>query len=250
MRDFMYSVGQIISTYRKKEKLTQPQLAKKLADDKIHLSYKTISTWEKNISEPNVTTFLHVCRLLNIPDVIEEYFGGNKNDPLAQLNEIGKGKVMDYISLLISSGDAYIKKDNIIPYSSKIRTLRLYSNMVSAGTGNFLDSDDYTEIEVGDEIPQSADFGIRISGDSMEPEIMDNDIVLIDQGKRDVTPGRLYAIGFDEAIYLKRIDILPGKVILKSTNAAYPPVELDTRGDCEDAFRVIGRVLWCGREYK
>lgn len=91
---------------------------------------------------------------------------------------------------------------------------------------------------------------MRVSGDSMEPEIMDNDIVLIDQGKRDVTPGRLYAIGFDEAIYLKRIDILPGKVILKSTNAAYPPVELDTRGDCEDAFRVIGRVLWCGREYK
>ena len=91
---------------------------------------------------------------------------------------------------------------------------------------------------------------MRVSGDSMEPEIMDNDIVLIDQGKRDVTPGRLYAIGFDEAIYLKRIDILPGKVILKSTNAAYPPVEHDTRGDCEDAFRVIGRVLWCGREYK
>ena len=91
---------------------------------------------------------------------------------------------------------------------------------------------------------------MRVSGDSMEPEIMDNDIVLIDQGKRDVTPGRLYAVGFDEAIYLKRIDILPGKVILKSTNAAYPPVELDTRGDCEDAFRVIGRVLWCGREYK
>ena len=56
---------------------------------------------------------------------------------------------------------------------------------------------------------------MRVSGDSMEPEIMDNDIVLIDQGKRDVTPGRLYAIGFDEAIYLKRIDILPGKVILK-----------------------------------
>ncbi len=91
---------------------------------------------------------------------------------------------------------------------------------------------------------------MRVSGDSMEPEIMDNDVVLIDQSKRDITPGRLYAVGFDEAIYLKRIDILPGKVILRSTNPGYPPVELDTRGDCEDAFRIIGRVLWCGREYK
>ena len=34
---------------------------------------------------------------------------------------------------------------------------------------------------------------MRVSGDSMEPEIMDNDIVLIDQGKRDVafTPSAL-----------------------------------------------------------
>ena len=91
---------------------------------------------------------------------------------------------------------------------------------------------------------------MRVSGDSMEPEILDNDVVLIDQSKRDVTPGRLYAVGFDEAIYLKRIDVLPGRVILKSVNPAYPPVNLDTRGDCEDAFRVIGRVLWCGREYR
>lgn len=91
---------------------------------------------------------------------------------------------------------------------------------------------------------------MRVSGDSMKPEIRDNDVVLIDQSKRDVTPGRLYAVGFDEAIYLKRIDVLPGKVFLRSTNPDYPPVELDTRGDNEDQFRVIGRVLWCGREYR
>ena len=127
---------------------------------------------------------------------------------------------------------------------------------LSAGTGSFETSADvvrhyaFREDFLRRKGSPSHMALLRVSGDSMEPEIMDNDIVLIDQGKRDVTPGRLYAVGFDEAIYLKRIDILPGKVILKSTNAAYPPVELDTRGDCEDAFRVIGRVLWCGREYK
>lgn len=91
---------------------------------------------------------------------------------------------------------------------------------------------------------------MRVSGDSMAPEIEDNDVVLLDQSRKEITPGRLYAVGFEEAIYLKRIDMLPGKVILKSTNPLYPPVELDINGDCEDLFRVIGRVLWCGREYK
>lgn len=91
---------------------------------------------------------------------------------------------------------------------------------------------------------------MRVSGDSMAPEIEDNDVVLLDQSKKEITPGRLYAVGFEDAIYLKRIDKLPGKVVLKSTNPAYPPVELNINGDCEDLFRVIGRVLWCGREYK
>lgn len=91
---------------------------------------------------------------------------------------------------------------------------------------------------------------MRVAGDSMSPEIDNNDVVLLDQSKKDIVVGTLYAVGFEDAIYLKRIDKLPGKIVLKSTNKDYPPVELDINGDCADLFRVIGRVLWCGREYK
>lgn len=90
---------------------------------------------------------------------------------------------------------------------------------------------------------------MRVAGDSMAPEIQDNDVVLIDQSKRDIMPGKIFAVGFEESIYLKRIDNLPGKVILKSANPAYPPVELDVRGQMDEQFRIIGRVLWSGREY-
>lgn len=91
---------------------------------------------------------------------------------------------------------------------------------------------------------------MRVAGDSMEPEILSGDVVLIDQGKTRIVPGHMFAVGFEEAIYLKRIDIIPGKAILKSANPAYPPMELDIRGQLSDQFRVIGRVLWSGREYK
>ena len=91
---------------------------------------------------------------------------------------------------------------------------------------------------------------MRVSGDSMVPEIFDNDLVLLDRGQTDITPGRLYAVGFEDAIYIKRIDKLPGKVILHSVNPAYPPLTLDLRGDDAEQFRVIGRVLWSGREYR
>lgn len=91
---------------------------------------------------------------------------------------------------------------------------------------------------------------MRVRGDSMQPEIMNNDVVLLDQSKQQLLPGPIFAVGFDDAIYLKRIDRLPGKIILKSVNPDYPPVELEVREQAAELFRVIGQVLWVGREYR
>ncbi len=90
---------------------------------------------------------------------------------------------------------------------------------------------------------------MRVSGDSMEPEIKNGDVVLLDQSKQRIMAGRFYAVGFEDAIYIKQIDMLPGKVVLRSLNTTYPPVELDVREDLATQFRVVGQVLWVGREY-
>lgn len=91
---------------------------------------------------------------------------------------------------------------------------------------------------------------MRVEGESMQPEIMDGDIVLIDQSKTDIRLGRIFALGIEEAIYLKRIDLLPGKAVLKSVNPEYPPLEVELCGQLAEQLRVIGQVLWVGREYK
>lgn len=90
---------------------------------------------------------------------------------------------------------------------------------------------------------------MRVSGDSMVPEIKDGDVVLIDQSKSRVLPGRMYAVGIEEAIYVKQIDTLPGRMVLKSLNPDYAPIEVDMRGYLAEQARIIGQVLWVGREY-
>ncbi len=90
---------------------------------------------------------------------------------------------------------------------------------------------------------------MRVGGDSMVPEILDGDVVLIDCGKCHLRPGPIFAVGFEDAIYLKSVDKLPGKIILKSANLTYPPVELNVEDQNEDSFRIIGQVVWSGREY-
>ena len=49
----MYSIGEIISTYRKKKGLLQQDLADELAKEGITISYKAISNWERNLAEPS-----------------------------------------------------------------------------------------------------------------------------------------------------------------------------------------------------
>lgn len=148
------------------------------------------------------------------------------------------------------------KTNDIIEKDNDVIMIPLVEAVLSAGGGSF-----ETSATPGKEYAFRRDFILRkgmptdmilmrVSGDSMAPDVLNGDVALIDQSKTKIVPGQMFAVGFEECIYIKRIDSLPGKIILKSANPAYPPVELDTRGDLSAHFRVIGRVLWIGREYK
>lgn len=91
---------------------------------------------------------------------------------------------------------------------------------------------------------------MRVRGDSMQPEVMDNDVVLLDQSKTRPHPGPIFAVGIEDAIYLKRVDLLPGQIILKSVNPDYEPVRIEMGEQTSDLVRIIGQVLWVGRDYK
>lgn len=130
----MYSIGEIISTYRKKKGLLQQDLADELAKEGVKITYKAISNWEKNLAEPSVTIFYKLCKILSITNMYEAYFGVNPADPLSSLNETGKEKALDYIDLLHASGQYEKQLAKIIPF----RNIDIFENAVSAGTGNFL----------------------------------------------------------------------------------------------------------------
>ena len=81
--------------------------------------------------------------------------------------------------------------------------LGLFDLPVSAGTGQFLDSDRFSEIEVGDEVAASADFGVRVAGDSMEPLYLDGQIIWIH--KQDtLEEGEIGIFFLDGEAYVKK----------------------------------------------
>ena len=62
----MRNIGEIISSNRKKLKLSQPMLAELLQQEGINLTVKAISKWETNATEPSVATFLAVCNFCKL----------------------------------------------------------------------------------------------------------------------------------------------------------------------------------------
>lgn len=229
----MKKLGEIIATYRKQNNLSQTQLSELLTHNGFKVSNKAVSSWEKDTTEPGASLMLFLCKLLGIADIYGEYYGNNPANPLLDLNDEGKKKVWDYVELLKDSGK--YQNATIIPFRKKIK---LFDIPASAGVGNFLDGDNFTEIEVGEEVPETADFGIRISGDSMEPRFVNGQIVWIQ--KQDVlNNGEIGIFFLDGNAYCKKLQDDEKGLYLISLNTKYEPIAITAN----QTFKVFGKVV-------
>ena len=120
----------------------------------------------------------------------------------------------------------------------RLRTLPLYSLAVSAGTGQFLDGEDYEMVEVGQEVPEGSNFGVRVAGDSMEPEFHDGQTVWVRQ-QRSLMTGDIGIFLYDGSAYLKQLVALKDSMALHSLNPAYADIVISP----ELPLRVLGKVL-------
>ncbi|MDZ7759919.1 MAG: S24 family peptidase [Desulfovermiculus sp.] len=86
---------------------------------------------------------------------------------------------------------------------------------------------------------------LKAYGESMEPIILNGDNVLVDQAQREIISGRIYVVGIENSILIRRIERLPGRWMLLSSNPNSPSTTL--RGS-EESVRILGTVVWICRE--
>lgn len=93
--------------------------------------------------------------------------------------------------------------------------------------------------------PKSMVF-MDVVGSSMEPGILDGDMVLVDQSTTQVSPHSVLAVGYEDSIYLKRVEKRDSGIILHSDNPAHSDMEIF--GDELNSFRIIGKIVWLCRD--
>lgn len=88
---------------------------------------------------------------------------------------------------------------------------------------------------------------MRVTGQSMEPTLEDEDVVLVDLSQQDILAGKIYAVRMDDEIVVKRLEKKPGLLVLVSDNRRfYDPLEVAVGEQLN--VQVIGRVIWMARE--
>ena len=199
----------------------------------VGVTNQAVSKWEKGATEPGAEQLLALCQALDIEDVRGAFIGVSEGF-FRGLNYEGRRKALEYVELLRLSG----RYSPAAEGRGELRSLPLYSLAVSAGTGQFLDGEDYDMTEVGPEVPAEANFGVRVAGDSMEPRFRDGQTVWVKQ-QRELENGGIGVFLYDGSAYLKQLVKTDRRVILRSLNPAYADIAVSP----SLPVRILGKVL-------
>ncbi len=211
---------------------SQIEVSQKLEALGCSASQKAVSRWERGSTEPGIRQFLALCELYEVRDVLAVF--GDKA-PAEKLNAQGQKRVREYIRLLEQDAEFALHPRERQPL--RLRTIPLYDLPVSAGTGQFLDSSDYTLLEVDESVPLSATFAVRIRGDSMLPRFQDRQIVYVKQ-QQTLEPGEIGIFLLDGDAYCKQLSREDGTALV-SLNPAYRPIPIREFSE----LRILGKVV-------
>lgn len=224
----MQPIGITLRALREASGQSQIEVAKWLSARYKPTKAKAVSAWECGDSTPNAEQLLHLCDLYCVDNVRLTFLGQKRG-----LNEAGVQKLQEYSALLgESSRYAYV------PKPAAARSLRLYNLPVSAGTGQYMDSEDYELIEADATVPGSADYGVRVSGDSMYPRFADQQVVWVHE-QQTVDHGEIGIFYYDGDAYIKVLRRDKKGMWLVSINEAYSPIKISDT----DSFKVFGKVV-------
>ena len=232
----MDNLGETLAELRRRAGLSQKELAARLVGFGVTVSNQAVSKWEKGLTQPNAEQFLALCRALDAENAVSVFFG-RRGGLLRGLNDLGVRKVREYADLLRASG-LYDAAEDAPAAETPTRVLPLYTLAVSAGTGQFLDSDDFESVIVGADVPDTADYGVRVAGNSMEPRYQDGQTVWV-QYRRTLHSGEIGVFLYDDNAYLKQLIVDDTGVRLHSLNPDYSDIVVGAAGE----LRVLGRAV-------
>ena len=233
--DLKKYIGNQIKTFRKSAGFTQDELAKRLNTTK-----QTISRYEKGDRKANQDMLFELCDIFSVS--IDDFFP-SQNDALQsppastiqtvydQLKPPRQAKVLTYAERQLKDQrkEEKTKENEVSENLISLYQVEIVSETAAACGFNYgfgYDDTDRETIEVHERPPRH-DIATKVSGDSMQPDYQDGDILyLVDKGLTTYN-GDLAVIAYGDRSYFKKIYTENGRLRLVSLNDKYEDIILD-----------------------
>ena len=242
-------IGKKIGEARRLCKITQGELAERLASYGVSVKKPAVNKWENGENVPSAYQLVALCHALEIQNGLN-FFTGEISPIQETLNAEGLRMLNNYRTFL-EQNKRYTQQNRISMVSMKVSLLP-----ASAGFGDFLDDEQYEIVEFPESsVPTGSDFAVHVDGDSMEPLYLNGQLVWV-QRCDNIHPGEVglfvidgngYIKTYNERIpgedqleeYIDSNGVLHPQIELISCNSKYAPKTVTPDMD----FRIIGRIL-------
>ena len=230
-------------SHRVLELIRQKSIPKSRLAREAGIPYTTLDIMLKRDSDgARLEMILRIAAALEV-SVEELVFGERSAERLPSVSEEERALLRQY-RLLDPRGKQTVLRlarleaeASCEPSRRKTRRIPVYDAPAAAGAALPLLSEDFSLSEQSD-IPDRADFGIKISGDSMEPLIHDSSVVWV-QKAENLFDREIGIFLLNGESLCKRLSLTENGCRLLSVNAAYAPIPVLESDD----LKVVGRVL-------
>lgn len=241
----MANLSDNIKYFRKQNKLTQKELARKLK-----IAPTAISAWEVGRNKPLMDNIEQMASIFGIPK--SKLLG----DEIYKIQETASPELIPSTLQKITSTSSQLEHSRQLIVLDTAETLlnqqkeiknnedtvidlfsyNYYDHAASAGTGQYLNDVQVETIELP--VDYDADFVIPVYGDSMEPEYHSGDYVFV-KLSIDLSDGDIGVFEYYGDAYIKQLVINAEGAFLHSLNSKYDDIPIDKDSD----FRIIGEVV-------
>lgn len=234
--------------------------------ERLGIKNTTLSAYETGLNEPSIDTFIRLCNLYNVnfADILGEVYGFPIQGNSLKIRSSEVSMVRDYRDLDEDGQDfvksvlrreknrtSLVKKQTISTPSVEEQTTQIhkgnfqqkvydYYMSASAGTGVFMFDDTCGDkVTIASDVPgaKEADYLIKISGNSMEPDYFDGEVALVSKFSQ-VKVGDVGIFVIDGSAYIKEY----AKTELVSRNPKAENVKVSEYSNIVCMGKVVGKT--------
>lgn len=213
-------VGNFFKQLRKERHLTQKDVA-----DELGTTYVTIGNWERGSTFPDMPMAKKVAAFYGV--TVDELSKGRRQEPLREVEYIPSDRSGRFIRVPVIGR---------IPAGIPIEAIE--------------EIEDWEDLPVASTVMGKRYFGLKIKGDSMEPEYRDGDVIIIQQ-QEDCQSGDDCAVmvNGNDATF-KRVRISENGITLQPLNSKYEPHFFTAEQVRALPVRILGVVIEIRRRIK